>query len=96
MASSFEVTCITRNQQAHPQEQITHVGGVNMRGRGWRLTRAEVIDGITSGRWSFYVTVRGERAYVLVGVNQMGAKYLKTTIDDGDPATLLALPECKN
>jgi hypothetical protein len=95
MVNTFEVTCITRNEQAHPQEQITHIGGINLRGRGWRLTRAEAIDGITSGRWSFYVSVRsGERVNLVVGVNQRGAKYLKTELDNGDPTTLLALPQC--
>lgn len=97
MANTFEVTCITRNEAAHPQEQITHIGGINGRGRGWRLTRAEAIDGITSGRWSFYVSVRsGERANLVVGVNKMGAKYLKTELDNGDPITLLSLPPCSS
>jgi hypothetical protein len=96
MPNSFEITCVTRNLQAHPQEQITHVGGVNMRGRGWRLTRAEVIDGITSGRWSFFVTVGGERAPIIVGVNHSGSKYIRSVLDNGDPRTLLSLPECGN
>lgn len=96
MANIFEITCITKNHRAHPQDQVTHVGGINLRGRGWRLTRAEVIDGITSGRWSFYVTVNGERAPIVVGVNQIGSRYLTTPLDDGDPRTLLSLPECGN
>jgi hypothetical protein len=94
MANTFEVTCVTRNQQAPPSEQITHIGGTNLRGRGWRLTRAETIEGIIGGRWSFFVTVRGKRATLVVAVNQVGVRYLKTDLDNGDPTTLLELPEC--
>jgi hypothetical protein len=96
MANYFEITCVTRNHRAHPQEQITHVGGINGRGRGWRLTKAEVIDGITSGRWSFFVTVGGEKAPLVVSVSEVGSKYIKTVLDNGDPRTLLLLPECGN
>ena len=95
MATHFEVTCVTKNEQASPSERVTHIGGVNGRGRGWRLTRAEAIDGIISGRWTFSVTVGDTRTALVVGVNQLGTKYLKTELDNGDPRMLLELPCCE-
>jgi hypothetical protein len=94
MANNFEVTCVTKNEQAQPTERVTHIGGINGRGRGWRLTRAEAIEGIISGRWQFFVRVGEAKTTLVVGMSAMGARYLKTELDDGDPRTLLQLPEC--
>jgi hypothetical protein len=95
MATQFEVTCVTKNEQASPSERVTHIGGINGRGRGWRLTRAEAIEGIMGGRWTFFVTAGDTRTTLVVGVNQRGTKYLRTELDSDDPHMLLELPDCQ-
>jgi hypothetical protein len=92
MACSYEVTCVTRSSQRGPD--VTHLGGQNPLGRSWRVSLKEAIDGIITGKWSFFVTVGGVKRNLVVAVSSMGSKYLKTDIDPNRPEILLSLPEC--
>jgi len=95
MADSIRISCINKTDRPNPHERISHVGGVNPGGARWKLTQAEAIAGIESGKWAFYVEQPpGHRVDVIVAVSPYGHKYLKTTADGEHPNNLLALPEC--
>ena len=95
MATSVRIGCIHKTDRPNPHERISHVGGVNENGSGWKLSQAEAIAGIESGKWAFYVEQpAGHRVSVIVATSAYGHKYLKTTADGEHPNNLLALPEC--
>jgi hypothetical protein len=94
MGTWHEVSCITTANRNDPQEQITHIGGHNAKGRGWRLSIAEAIDGMISGKWSFFVNVNGRRHALVVAVSRRGSRFVKTEFDSAEPMTLLNLPHC--
>ncbi len=77
----------------NPHERITHIGGINDQGQRWRLTQAEAIQGIESGKWQFHVRVGMRDVRVIVAVSA-GNKYIKTEADGYQPDNLLSLPEC--
>ena len=91
---AIRVDCINKSDRYNPWERITHVGGQNPNGGRWRITQKEAIDGIESGKWSFYVQVGQDHVRVIVAVSQHGNKYLKTEADGEAPNNLLSLPEC--
>lgn len=93
---AHEITCIKKNDRDNPYERITHVGGATGAESGgrWLITQQEAIEGIESGKWSFYVESGGTRVEVIVATSRFGNKYLKTKADDEEPNNLLALPEC--
>lgn len=94
MATSHRISCVNKTDRTNPHERISHVGGVGSDGKAWKLTEAEAIAGIESGKWSFYVEQPpGHRVEVIVA-NREGHKYLKTIADGEHPNNLLALPEC--
>lgn len=94
-SSVHEVLCICKSDRSNPHERITHIGGRNGDATAWRLTQQEAIDGIESGKWSFYVRRGGHVARVIVAVSRYGHKYLKTEADGEQPDNLLSLPECR-
>ena len=94
MSTWHQITCITRVNHAEPALQITHVGGPNPKGRGWRLTLAEALEGMVSGRWSFFVIKDAQRIKLMVGVSQNGYRYIKSENENSVPHTLLELPDC--
>ena len=93
MATSVQVSCINKREHQNPHERITHVGGLNAGGTRWKLTEADAIDGIESGKWRFYVVAQGKSVWVVIATH-LGRKYLKTESDGYAPNNLLSLPEC--
>jgi uncharacterized protein DUF3892 len=85
----LQVICITKRPSHYdPHERIQALGG-----RNWYRTEDEVIREIERGTNSYYVSVAGRHAQVVVASHR-GRKYLRTTADDYAPDNLLALPEC--
>lgn len=96
MVAWHEITCVTLNpNQSDPQQRITHIGGHDAKGRLWRLTLDEAIQGIHAGKWSFCIINGSKRIAINVAVGKKGFRFLKSETDDGDPTMLLSLPECK-
>lgn len=96
MADRHQVRCITKSDRTSPHERITHIGGQNSDGTGtsWKLSQQDAIQGIETGKWSFYVSQAGRTVNVIVAVRE-GNKYLKTEADGEQPNNLLSLPECR-
>jgi hypothetical protein len=74
--------------------RLRAVGGVNPDGAHWRISEAEAITAIETGRWSFHVESRGQVQPVIIAVSRYGSKYLKGAGDRLQPDSLLALPDC--
>lgn len=92
---AIRVECINKTDRLNPHERIRDIGAANADGSRWKLTQEAAIEGIESGKWSFYVErPAGDRVDVIVAVSAYGNKYLKTTADGDQPNNLLSLPEC--
>ncbi len=95
MPSRHEVLCINKSDRPNPHERIISIGGRNADGTSWKLSQAEAIQGIETGKWSFFVHRGGHVVNVIVSVSRFGHKYLKTEADGEQPDNLLSLPECR-
>jgi hypothetical protein len=93
MAAMYQITCINKSDRTNPHERITHVGGI-AGGTRWKLTQVVAIQGIETGKYSFYVSVGGRTVNVIVATSAWGHKYLKTVADGEHPNNLLSLQEC--
>lgn len=94
MAQDVQISCINKIPRNDPYNRITHVGGINPNGTRWKLTLAEAISGIKSGKWRFFVMVNGRKVWVVIARSAAGNEYLKTEADGDEPNNLLSLPEC--
>lgn len=94
MTDSIEVKCINKSDRFNPDERIINIGGINPDGTRWKLSQANAISGIDSGKWSFYVARGLHVVRVVVAVSRLGYRYLKTEADGEQPDNLLSLPEC--
>lgn len=95
MPTRHEIQCINKTDRMNPHERIQYIGGRNADGTAWKLSQTDAIQGIESGKWSFYVRRGGHVVNVIVSVSRFGNKYLKTEADGDQPDNLLALPECR-
>lgn len=94
MADRHRVRCINKTPRNDPYDRISHIGGMNADNTRWKLSQMDAINGIESGKWTFYVErPTGDRVDVIVAT-RLGHKYLKTTPDGDQPNNLLSLPEC--
>lgn len=89
-----QIRCVCKNERYNPNDRITHIGGVHLGGKRWKLTQQEAIRGIEDGRFRFYVNAAGERNWLVVAFSVFGNLYLKTEFDKDEPNSLLNLPEC--
>jgi hypothetical protein len=94
MADKHQILCVNKSDRSNPHERITHVGGKNTVGTRWKITQESAIQGIESGKWTFYVNAGGKTVDVIVAKSQYGHKYLKTVPDGVQPDNLLSLAEC--
>ncbi|WP_111672753.1 DUF3892 domain-containing protein [Algoriphagus litoralis] len=70
---------------------ITHIGGRNPLGEVWSLKVEEVIEGIQSGKWEFFMNL-GRNSYPVILSEAVSGKIL-TTIEI-DKNLLFELPDC--
>lgn len=96
MAISHEIKCVNKNDRYNPHERIRAIGGQNPDGSLWKLPQEQAIQGIETGKWSFYVAVQGRLVDVIIAISRFGNKYLKTVADGEHPNNLLSLYECQN
>jgi hypothetical protein len=94
MTDRIQVQCINKSDRSNYYERIKYIGGLNGDGTRWKLIEEEAIQGIETGKWSFFVSVNGISVDVIIAVGESGRKYLKTTSDGYHPNNLLSLPEC--
>jgi hypothetical protein len=95
MPARYEVLCINKSDRLNPHERIVNIGGRNGDGTSWKISQPDAIQGIESGKWSFFVRRGGREVNVVVATSRYGNKYLKTEPDGEHPDNLLALPECR-
>jgi hypothetical protein len=94
MADTHQVKCVNKSDRYNAHERILNIGGTNPDGGSWKLAHLAAIEGVESGRWSFYVAIGGKAVRVVVATSARGHKYLKTQADGEQPNNLLSLPEC--
>ena len=90
----LQITCINKSNRTDPHERITRVGGGESALTRWSKSQENAISDIERGVNSFYVSVGGARAQVVVALSRYGNKYLKTRNDGEQPNNLLSLREC--
>lgn len=94
MPISHQVKCVNKSDRYNPHERILFIGGLNADGTRWKLSQKRAIEGIESGKWSFFVSANSQSVSVIIAESKYGNKYLKTESDGEQPNNLLSLPEC--
>jgi hypothetical protein len=57
MAIRMRISCINKADRDNPHKHITHIGGVGVDNKRWRITVELAIKYIENGSYSFYVTL---------------------------------------
>jgi len=94
MADRIAIRCINKSDRTNPYERILSIGGVNPDGNRWKMSQADAIVRIKTGKYTFYVNRGGSAVDVIIAKSQFGHEYLKTVADGEVPNNLLSLPEC--
>src|SRR5437867_9385878 len=81
MAQRVQIECINKTPRQDPHLRISNIGGKNPDGTRWKLSEDDAIAGLTSGKWSFYVSVRGSGTVDVIIAHHLGHEYLKTEAD---------------
>ena len=64
---AIRVSCINKSDRKNPHERIRSIGGLNADRTRWKLSQPQAVEGIQSGKWSFYVErPSGDRVRVVV------------------------------
>ena len=87
----LEIFWTRKALEAVPHVRIATVGGILPAGR-WEMLTGEAIHALVLGRHSFFVRADGREIDVVIGRHD-GRWYLKGTVDDYSPKTLLLLPD---
>lgn len=93
MAIDVRIQC-TNSDGTDADYRIDNIGGVNPNGDRWKLTIDEAINGINSGKWTFYTHEGGQRADVVIRTSSANRLYLTTLPDNFVGNNLSRLPEC--
>ena len=94
MSTRHQVSCINKTHRQSRHEAISHIGGRNENGTQWKISESEAIEGVESGKWTFFVVGGGYSVDVLVWKTAEGHKFLRTGRDATTADNLLSLPEC--
>jgi hypothetical protein len=94
MTQDVRITCINKTDRQNPHERIKYIGGPNADGTRWRMSQPDAVAAVEAGTYRFWVSVDGNKVWVIVAKSAAGHKYLKTENDGEQPNNLLSLPEC--
>lgn len=91
MPIDIQITHITKSDRMNPHERITAVWWILSDWTTWKRSQIVAIDLIEKRSNTFFVSVNGNRADVIVSTHNWN-KYIKTKNDWEHPNNLLSLP----
>ncbi|MBI4696936.1 MAG: DUF3892 domain-containing protein [Gammaproteobacteria bacterium] len=92
MPHHHHITRVGATARPEPYACIAYVGGGDAaNGTEWRLSQAEAVDYIESGRGRLWLRCEGRSRWVVVARLNRWHKYLKTQDDEDMPWSLLGL-----
>lgn len=73
------------------EHTITHIGGKNPLEEVWRLKVAQVIEGIQSGKWEFYMNLEEQTFPIHTKESKLGSGISTVCTSEN---LILELPDC--